>query len=462
MSNGFPKFLRAAPVTEPPTAELPAYVPARLGAAATARRLLERERIVRPLLIALFAGMVACTAVIVIDGSAGHGGVIPRQPKIAHYLSGLGQKLSYDTFLIAILAMVACYTGVVLLARAIPPRWAIAGIVLLHAMVLAGPVLLSQDVFSYLGYARLGALHGVNPYLHGPGAASHDPIYTYVGITWKHVPTAYGPLFTVLSYPLVWLGVNGSLWAMKLLAAAASLGTVWLVWLCARRLGRDPVVPAVILGLNPVLLIYGVGGAHNDLIMALGMIAGVWLVLRERDARGAGAVIAGAAVKATAVAVLPFMFLGRRRLGLIGGTAIGLALFTLVAYVGFGTHALDFVSTLKRQQSFVSTDSFPNEVAHLFGLPGVFPIDRQLLRVALALIVLYLMLRVWRGYDWIAGAGWTMLAIAVTTTWLLAWYTLWALPLAVLARDRRLVWATLAVQLLFVIHQTTPLFSPTL
>ena len=65
----------------------------------------------------------------------------------------------------------------------------------------------------------------------------------------------------------------------------------------------------------------------------------------------------------------------------------------------------------------------------------------------------------WRGYDWVAASGWALLAIAVTSTWLLAWYTLWSLPLAAVTRDRRLLWTTLAVQALFIAHQTSPLFA---
>jgi hypothetical protein len=48
----------------------------------------------------------------------------------------------------------------------------------------------------------------------------------------------------------------------------------------------------------------------------------------------------------------------------------------------------------------------------------------------------------------------------VTSTWLLAWYTLWPLPLALISRDRRLLYGTLAVQALFIVHQTSPLFAP--
>ena len=98
-------------------------------------------------------------------------------------------------------------------------------------------------------------------------------------------------------------------------------------------------------------------------------------------------------------------------------------------------------------------------LAHLVGKPGVFPIDHKILKGLLAFVILYLLWRTWRGYDWVAASGWAMLAIAVTSTWLLAWYTLWSLPLAVVTRDRRLLAATLVIQGLFIVHQLPPLFA---
>jgi hypothetical protein len=143
----------------------------------------------------------------------------------------------------------------------------------------------------------------------------------------------------------------------------------------------------------------------------------------------------------------------------LGAIAAGLAC-AIVAYIAFGIHGVNIVSALNRDAAFVSTDSFPTEIAHLLGKPGVFPIDHDLLKVGLVLIVLHLMWRTWRGYDWVAASGWTLLAIAVTSTWLLAWYTLWSLPLAAVSRDRRLLFATLFVQALFIAHQTAPLLAP--
>jgi hypothetical protein len=404
--------------------------------------------------------LVAATAEIVLDGALGHSQLIPKSPEIAGWLRGIGERLGYRVFLIALLLSAGAYAGMLALAHAISKRAAIILIAALHAIVLAGPILLSTDVFSYIAYARMGIEHGINPYLHGPIAIAHDPVYRYVGQDWKHVATAYGPLYTLISYPLAPLGVNGALWAMKLLALAASVGTLALTWRCARTRALNPVAAILAIGANPLYVLYGLGGAHNDLIMLFLMMAAVSLTFAARNAAAAASVVAGALVKVTLAALLPFMILAKRSRAQILGAVAALGLGAVIGYGVFGVHGIDLVAALNRDAAFVSTDSFPTEIAHLFGKPGVFPIDHDLLKGALALIVLHLLWRTWRGYDWVSASGWTLLAIAVASTWLLAWYILWPLPLAVIARDRRLLLATLAVQALFIVHQTTPLFAP--
>ncbi|MCW3029234.1 MAG: hypothetical protein JWN81_2445 [Solirubrobacterales bacterium] len=420
----------------------------------------------RPALVSLLALLlVIATGEIVLDGAAGRSPLIPKSPAIAGWLQGIGERLGYRVFLVPILLFAAAYGAMLLLTRgvrapAISKRWAIVLIAALHAIVFAGPILISTDVFSYIAYARMGVEHGINPYLHGPIAISRDPIFQYVGHDWRHVATAYGPLYTLLSYPFAPLGVKGALWGMKILALLASAGTLVLTWRCARARDLDPVWAILAVGANPLYIIYGVGGAHNDLLMLMLMMVAVSLTLRGRDAAAGAVVVAGALVKATVAALLPFMILSRRRLAPILGALAALAAGAIVAYAAFGVHGIDVVAALNRDAAFVSTDSFATEIAHLFGKPGVFPIDHDLLKASLVLIALHLMWRTWRGYDWIAASGWTLLAISVTSTWLLAWYILWPLPLAVLTRDRRLVVATLALQALFLLHQTSPLFAP--
>jgi hypothetical protein len=82
------------------------------------------------------------------------------------------------------------------------------------------------------------------------------------------------------------------------------------------------------------------------------------------------------------------------------------------------------------------------------------------LHVLLVAAIAYLLVRVWRGADWVSGSGWALLAATVTATWMLSWYTLWALPFAAVARDRRLVAAVLLVQGLYLVHRAVPLLVP--
>jgi hypothetical protein len=206
--------------------------------------------------------------------------------------------------------------------------------------------------------------------------------------------------------------------------------------------------------------------------MMLAMMAAVWLTVAgpptggtqrgrlRREGAAAAWVVAGALIKATVAVLLPFMILSRRSLAPVLGAAVAVALAAVIGYAVFGIHGIDLVAALNRDAAFVSSDSFATEIAHLLGKPGVFPIDHDLLKAALVAIVAHLLWRTWRGYDWVAASGWALLAISVTSTWLLAWYILWPLPLAVVTRDRRLLAATLAVQALFVIHQISPLLVP--
>lgn len=424
-----------------------------------------------PALASIFGLLIiAATLEIVLDSAVGHSQLVPKQPAIAGWLSGVGERLGFRVFLIALLVCCAAYAGLLLLASrlrgvAISKRFAIGLIAVVHLIIFLGPVLISTDVFSYIAYARMGVEHGINPYTHGPVAIVGDPIFRFVGKDWLKTATAYGPVYTLLSYPLAPLGIEGALWTMKLEAMLASAATLWLVWRCAKVREFDPVFAIVAVGMNPLYFIYGLGGAHNDLIMLAAMMWAVSLMLigsptARREGSAAAIIVGGALVKATVAVLLPFMIISRRRMAPIVGTLAAVLGLALIGYVAFGIHGVNIVAALNRDAAFVSTDSFANEIAHLFGKPGVFPIDHDLLKAGLVLIFLHLIWRTWRGYDWIAASGWVLLAISVTSTWLLAWYILWPLPLAVISRDRRLLIATLAIQGLFVAHQISPLLAP--
>ncbi len=328
--------------------------------------------------------------------------------------------------------------------------WTIAG---LHVLFLLAPPLLSRDVFSYIAYARLGAGHSLNPYTHAPVAIPGDSVFPYSGSV--GAVSVYGPLFTLLTYPLSSLSLAGALWTLKALVAACSLGIVALVWKGARLLGRDPVPAVAFVGLNPVVLVHVVGGAHNEALVVLLTVLGivVWVGGRRSEAGGTALAAVGAGIKASAGLVVPFLIVGSRERWrqCLAAAVVVLVAVAAIGFAVFGTHALDALSFLNSNQARSSRWSFPYKTAQLLGLvlPGgrveYRTAARVLWGVAFACVFLWLLWRTWRGEHPVRAAGWATFAILVASAWLVPWYALWLLPLAALAGDRALMAASVAL-----------------
>jgi Glycosyltransferase family 87 len=346
-------------------------------------------------------------------------------------LHWLGLSLSGDAFAVLFILLGLCYLGVLLFADSVRFRVGIGAIVALHVVFLIAPPLLSSDIFNYVGYARLDAVHHLNPYVHPLSAAPTDPSYIYVG--WPLNTTAYGPLFTLGSLPLGWVSFTAGIWLLKLSAALASLGCVALVWMCATRLGRPALPATLFFGLNPVLLAYAVGGAHNDLLMLAAALGGIYMLLAGRES-GMAALVVAVAVKSSSVVLLPFALLGSRRpvkaiLWGVGAAAV-IAVVTLIA---FGTHISSLLHVLQHDARLETPNDIPGVINDVLGLGlSTHTLGRIGMLVLLPTIAL-LLIRVWRGGDWLENAGWATCAVIVTTTWFLPWYLIWFLPLAALA-----------------------------
>src|SRR5205807_6974105 len=135
----------------------------------------------------------------------------------------------------AVLLLSLVAYGVVLAAvRSLSMRTIAICVVVIHAILLMSPPLQLTDLFNYLGYARLGGLHHLNPYTHAIADAAHDPVFRLT--TWHHLHSPYGPLFTALSYPLAFTSLPVAYWTLKLVTVLMSLAFVALVWQCARQL----------------------------------------------------------------------------------------------------------------------------------------------------------------------------------------------------------------------------------
>jgi hypothetical protein len=376
-------------------------------------------------------------------------------------------------------ALVVMYVSYVVALKYVPmlrARWAIGAVLAVHACFFLAPPLALTDVFNYVNYGRMEVVHHLNPYTTIPILEPHnDPSY-YLS-NWHQLLSPYGPLFTLMTFALVPLGVAASFWGIKAILAAVSLGTIFLVWKCARLLGRDPITAIVLVGLNPIVLVWGLGGDHNDFLMVFCIMLGFYLLLRsgawvagdEQAAvnpqvslsedragwrgsvlgwlwplapleLGAGmAFVAAAAIKASGAILIPVVLVALLRAPrrvvqiVLGMVAAGVAV-AVASLIAFGLHVPD----LSTQSKLVTSLSAPNLLGLALGSGGETEKLRVVLSGVLILVVLGCCVLAWRRKDAITASGWVTVALLLTLGWVLPWYVLWLLPLAALSSSRRL------------------------
>jgi alpha-1,6-mannosyltransferase len=355
-----------------------------------------------------------------------------------------------------LVAMLIAYGVVVAAVRSLSMRTIVLAIVALHVILLMSPPFQLTDLFNYLGYARLGAVHHLNPYTHGINWEMHDPVYRFT--TWHNLKSPYGPLFTAISYPVALLPIPVAYWVLKSLAVLLSLVFIALVWKCARLLGRDPRFAVAFVGFNPVYLMYAVAGFHNDFFMLVPSTAAIALLLARRDRAAGAALMLAVAVKFTAVLLLPFLLIAarppQRRLRVLSGVVLAAIPLAALSFALFGFT----IPNLQDQSTLLTDFSVPNIVGDLLGLGGGSPALLRVANVALVVTVIYLLRR--RRSDWIADAGWSTLALVASLAWLVPWYVIWVLPLAALGTSVRLrrLTAAFSVYLVFAFMPATAMF----
>ena len=408
-------------------------------------------------------------------------------------------------------AIVVMFIGYALLLRraaALRARWVIGAILAVHVIFLISPPLALTDMFNYINYGRMEVVHNLNPYTTIPVLEPHsDP--AYILSNWHELLSPYGPLFTLLTFAVVPLGVAGSFWALKAILVAASLATILLVWKCARMLGRDPQVAAVLVGLNPIVLVWGLGAGHNDFLMIVCIMVGFYLLLRSHAygrprspadhalaadhalsaaqllpeeevllaeqaqakralrARWAGwsallrtwlvplsamqitagvAFVLAAGIKASGAVLIPVVLAGLlRSQRALAQTILGMALGVLFVA---SVSLLAFglhIPDLSTQGSLVTSESVPNLIGLAIGAGGESDALRKVMIAALILSALACCWLAWRRRDAITASGWASVTLLLTLSWVLPWYVLWVLPLAALSSSRRLRAASLVL-----------------
>ena len=328
--------------------------------------------------------------------------------------------------------------------------------------LLIAPPLFSADIYAYAGQGQLVA-HDIDPYQYGPGAFEPTSKWAFhIDGLWRFSPAPYGPLWLWLSGRIVTLSHGHFVVALYLFRIVALAGLALLA-VAAFQLSRGSRVALQqawwLLLANPLVLLHGIAGAHNDFLMSGLLLAGLSLAFRSGSAGRlmlATVLVALAGlVKAPALLALPFLPLfaaswRRRAYALPACAGAGLATYWLGSHhshLGSG-----WVSVLRAGNEHPSVWSPVSALVAGGGwlhdrAPAHLPDGSTLGHaaiIALALTLAYVWTRALRGADVTGEIGQALLAVFVLGVVLQPWYLIWSLG-ALAARGSQRVQLFLAV-----------------
>ncbi len=345
-----------------------------------------------------------------------------------------------------------------------PSMWLILGVAtLLRVALVAGPPLLSSDVYRYVWDGRVQNA-GVNPFLYVPVDPALAPlrdtaIYPHINrATYAHTiyPPAAQAFFAVVT------ALSDSVIAMKLAMVAMECLAIICVLRLLARAGR-PLAQVLIYAWNPLALWEFAENGHVD-AMALGLVA-LAIMLRAGGQRdGWAGVVAGAAVLVKFLPAVVIPALWRRGPGggklVVGGAACILALYGFYFVFGHaGAKVIGFLNSYGSEEG-LDTGSGIWALAGL-GLLSDLPAWATKLYLAMTAVIL-LALGSWIAFRPRPTAGscddvvrvCSDAGILATTLMLLvtphyAWYFAWLAVPAVIAPYSSVIWLSVSPLLLY-------------
>jgi alpha-1,6-mannosyltransferase len=321
-------------------------------------------------------------------------------------------------------------------SKSVKTAWLFIAAALFGAELLLAYPATAADVFGYVADGQLLALHHVNPLVAAPIDFPQDAIVGF--LVYPGESSQYGPLWALLSGAMASLSGTELLQEVllyKLVAVAAHLASGAVIYLIAARLTGSAAgarCSAYLFLWNPLLLWEMVGNAHDDGLMVLFGLVGIWLFVTGRDVWALASVSLGALVKLPIALIGPVLFVGvfrRGRTRAVEAALIGLAL-AVVVYLPFwaGPRTL---GALQRSDLFTASVGAVLRLALLpvVGLDQASSLARTVSLMVFAVIAVLSVVFAFAAEtdaERLQPAYWTLLgAVLFLTTWFQAWYVVW-------------------------------------
>jgi hypothetical protein len=312
-------------------------------------------------------------------------------------------------FIIYIITLVRLFKGNLALGKG--GKVALRVIMLFTALVLVLllflPGTLTTDLFAYVWYGYIFAVQGGNPYIDVPVKyAAIDTGNWLQYLFWRDQPNVYGPLWTLIAGGIAKVAQAGDnhllnhLLGHRLLASAAHLVNVWLVWkvsgLIASRYshmrdGREngrvraqpgaeeatasglgayaglgplaQVAATVTYAWNPLLLVEFGASGHNDVLVLTASLVAIWLHLAGKWRLALLALTVGMLIKMLPAlfflaAYVAYLFWQEHRVGslpLLASRVARVAQAALIVGVVWVVSWLPFLGPVKTVEVFTNS-----------------------------------------------------------------------------------------------------------
>ena len=318
----------------------------------------------------------------------------------------------------------------------------------LLAIAVIVPPAQASDLWLYASYGRMVSEHRVSPYENSPSRFADDPLYSRVPEAWRDTHSPYGPAFVAVAAAGTEVAGRSPL-AVRLFFQMLAAVAVAIALVLIDRRTKDSLA-WLLLGVNPLVVLHVVNGAHNDALAGLALLIGVLLAMAQRPAL-AGLVLAIAALVKILLllplaVVLVWLWKSRGlRAALVAGyvaTGVVLGGYALAG----GTAAFKPLEESRQGVSRASIWNGPRRAVTTELIEdgmrgrdaGVVARERVVLwaNLSVAGLALALIAPRLRAQSPALLAGGAVLAYLLAGAYVMPWYTVWALPvLALTARS---------------------------
>jgi hypothetical protein len=314
-------------------------------------------------------------------------------------------------------------------------RAAVVVAVVVQALPLVAPLLLSKDVYLYWSEARTEIVHHTNPYRAVPDDFPTDPAHDYVSEIWRTETAPYGPAWEALAtVPAAAAGTSAHRAELGY-RVLALLGVLAAVIIVARRTRNAAAV--ALLGWSPLVALHYAGGGHSDAWMIALL---VFAVAAPSAAAGGAAWPIASAFKVVPAVLLPLELAARRFrmprrwwVGLIAATSVVVIAATAV----YGPHWVSATVAGAHQSSTLGGVHWLTQL----GLRHRYAVAAG--GLAFAVVYLALLRSAWRSGR--ARLSLAATALCLTSSLLRPWYALWPLALAAIEEDEPAAFAAVAL-----------------